>query len=880
MTGPSVVARPRGPTSVDGIAQLRELASAPAFTVFQRLGSSPRGLTEQLAAERLGQYGENLPGRYIDDGFLVSLRAALKSPFVALLGALGVVFVIVRDAGGAITVSVMVTLAVGLRVWQHTRSVHAARALREQVRTTVTVRRRAGFGQESSDREVPIEDLVPGDVVLLSPGDLIPADLRVLTATDLLVDQAILSGESLPVRKRPPTTRSEGAGSEFGADTPSVCFTGTDVVSGAGTAVVIATGTATYRDALARAAGDLRPDSSFDRGVRSVGLTLIRFMLVMAPIVLVVNGSVRGDWGQAAMFAVAVAIGLTPEMLPVIVAANLARGAARLARERVIVSRLEAIQDLGAMDVLCVDKTGTLTEDRVVYAHSVDPAGRIDASVGDIAYVAVYFQDSPYNGLDEAVLARLESNGMGAIAEAAFDKVDEINFDHTRRRSTVVVRRQHFEHILISHGDPDEILPRCNRVRLANDVVALDESTRSTAADVLRAYGGQGMRVLAVAARTGTARHERYDEHDERDLVLIGFLGFVDPIREGAEAAINTLAGHGVTVKMLTGDSKSVSRTVASQAGLRAGEAVVGRQIDVLSDGQLREVVKSTTVFAQLTPAHKARIVAALRAGGHTVGFLGEGVNDVPALRAADAGIAADTATDAAKNAADLILLDKDLAVLADGVIEGRRTLANTMKYVKITASSNFSDVLTVMIASAFLPFLPILPIQLLVQNLLYDTAQLALPWDRVDDDYLRAPRRWQPTGLVRFMLWFGPLSSLFDMATFAVLWWVFHAGDRPALFQTGLFVEGLLSQVLVVLVLRAPGWPWQGARPPRLVLTATAAMVGVGLLLPVSPLAAQLKLVPLPVSYLPWLAAILGANLLAAHLAKRYYLRRHNAWL
>ena len=880
MTRPAATSTLRPAEGIDDAARLREFANAPVFTVFQRLGSSPHGLTEQDAAERSAEYGPNRSGRYVDDGVAARVWAAIRNPFVALLTGLGAVFVALADVRGAVTVAVMVSLAVGLRVWQQTRSVRAARALREQVNTTVSVRRRAAAGQTPVDREAPVEDLVPGDVVLLRPGDVVPADVRLLTATDLRVDQATLSGESLPVRKLAPAAPGEAEASQLGVDTVSVCFAGTTVVSGTATAVVIATGAATYRDGLARVAGNLRPDSSFDLGVRSVGLTLIRFMLVMVPIVLVVNGSVRGDWAQAAMFAVAVAVGLTPEMLPVIVTANLVRGATRLARERVIVSRLEAIQDLGAMDVLCVDKTGTLTEDRVVYAHSIDPTGRIDDSVGEIAYLAVHFQESPYNGLDEAVLQHLAGDGMGAVAAAAFDKVDEIMFDHTRRRATVIVRRQAAEHILISRGDPDEILPRCDRVRLGGDVVAFDEDIRAEAAGVVAAYGTRGMRVLAVAARNGNARWERYDEHDECGLILVGFLGFVDPVRVDADAAINTLDGHGVTVKILSGDSANVTREVASQVGLIAGAAVLGADIDTLSEHELGETAERATVFAKLSPAHKARIVAALRARGHTVGFLGEGVNDVPALRAADAGIAADTATDAAKNAADLILLTKSLPILAHGVIEGRRTLANTMKYVKITASSNFGNVLTVLAAGVFLPFLPMLPIQLMVQNLLYDTAQLALPADRVADDYLRAPRRWSPAGLVRFMLWFGPLSSVFDLATFGVLWWVFRAGDHPAPFHTGWFIEGLLTQLLAVLVLRAPTLPWRGARPSRPVLTAVVVVAGIGCLLPLPPLAAPLRLVAPPIGYLPWLAAATATYGLAAHLVKKRYLRRHHDWL
>ena len=727
-----------------------------------------------------------------------------------------------------------------------------------------------------------LQDVVPGDIVLLHAGDVVPADLRILSSTDLVVDQSALSGESLPVSKTPAPTDSpiRGHGKTQLVDTPSLCFSGTAVVAGTATAVVIATGGHTYFGSLARAANELRPESSFDRGVRTVGWTLVRFMLVMAPIVFVVNGVVNGVWAQAAMFAVAVAVGLTPEMLPVIVTTNLARGAITLARERVIVSRLNAIQDLGAMDVLCVDKTGTLTEDRIVYAHSVDVTGRIDDGVGEFAYLAVHFQDGTHNRLDEAIAELLGEQHMSLIADGAFDKVDEIAFDHTRRRTTVVVSRQRGEHILVCKGDPDQVLRRCNRAHLDDDTVGLDEDLRAEADDVVHAYRKQGMQVLAVAVDSRPARFERYAQSDERDLILAGFVGFVDPIRDSAAGAVRSLAEHGVRVKILTGDSKVVARQVASVVGVDAQTTVLGNQIDRLSDLRLRAVAERSSVFAELAPTHKARIVAALRGGGHAVGFLGDGVNDVAALRVSDAGIAADTATDVAKHAADLILLDKDLAVVARGVVEGRRTLANTMKYVKITASSNFGNVLSVVAASAFLPFLPILPIQLMVQNLLYDTAQLALPWDRVDGDYLRAPRRWQSTGLIRFMLTFGALSSVFDLATFAALWWLFDAGDAPTTFQTGWFVEGLLTQLLVVLVLRARTPPWRGARPARAVVVAAIAAAAIGLVLPVTPLAAGLRMAPLPITYWLWLIAVTAAYGLAAHLVKKRYLRHNKSWL
>ncbi|MBV8928079.1 MAG: magnesium-translocating P-type ATPase, partial [Mycobacteriaceae bacterium] len=703
---------------------------------------------------------------------------------------------------------------------------------------------------------------------------------RILSSTDLTIDQAALSGESLPVAKCTAQRQPGAHPTKPIVDAASLCFSGTAVVAGTATGVVLATGAQTYSGSLARAAAQMRPSSSFDRGVRTVGWTLIRFMLVLAPIVFVVNGLISGVWAQAAMFAVAVAVGLTPEMLPVIVTTNLARGATRLARDKVIVSRLNAIQDLAAVDVLCVDKTGTLTEDRIVYAQSVDVSGRVNDAVAEFAYLAVHFQTSVPNRLDEAIAEMLAEPDMSVIADAAYTKIDEIPFDHTRRRATVVVSRQHGEHIVICKGDPDQVLPRCARALLGDETVALGEDVKFEADDVIDAYRKQGMRVLAIAIREAPAQLQGYRECDERDLVLAGFVGFVDPVRDSATGAVTLLADHGVAVKMLTGDSKAVAVQLARQVGVDSQLPVLGSQIDRLTSPALRTVVGGSSVFAELTPAHKARIVAALRENGHAVGFLGDGVNDVAALRVADAGIAADTATDVAKHAADLILLDKDLAVLARGVVEGRRTLANTMKYVKITASSNFGNVLSVLAASVLLPFLPMLPIQLLVQNLLYDGAQLTLPWDRVDADYLRRPRRWQAGGLVGFMVIFGPLSSVFDLATFAVLWWVFGAGERPAVFQAGWFVEGLLTQLLVVLVLRARRPPWRDARPARVVVAGAVGAAAVGLLVALSPLAAGLRMTAPPAGYLLWLVAVTIAYAAAAQLVKQRYVRRHQHWL
>ncbi|HEX4253087.1 MAG TPA: magnesium-translocating P-type ATPase [Pseudonocardia sp.] len=905
VTSPDHPVTPRDPMAEHRPTAPRELAEAPVFTVFQRLGSTPAGLTESEAAERQRRGDNALPEPGVTGSATspaARALAAVRSPFVALLAGLGVVFVLVGDPRGALTVTAVVLLSIGLRAWQHTRSDRALRALHSQVSHTVTVRRRAGEESEGLRREVPLADLVPGDVVLLGAGDVVPADLRVVAATDLVVDQSALSGEALPVAKRLPGScrrpaapavdrvadrvrrrlarRTEVVGPRAEpVDATALCFAGTSVVGGSGTAVVITTGPDTYLGSIARQTERARPESGFDLGVRSVGWTLIRFMLVMVPIVLAVNGTVTGDWTRAAMFAAAVAVGLTPEMLPVIVTTNLARGALLLSRRKVIVKRLNAIQDLGAVDVLCVDKTGTLTEDRVAFACAIDAAGRPDAEPVDYAYLAVHFRDEPGDRLDEAIVAQLAEDGEALLAEATYDLVDEIGFDHARRRHTVVLRRGRGEHLLITKGDPDEVLPRCCHAREAGAVVELTGAARGRAAEVARTYARHGMRVLAVAARQLPARLGGYGEADESDLVLVGFVGFVDPVREGAAEALRSLRGHGVAVKILTGDNRYVAERVGAQVGVPVHDIVLGARLDRLDDVELAELVGRTSVFAKLNPAHKARIVAVLRAAGHSVGFVGDGVNDVAALRHADVGIAPDTATEVAKAAADLILLDKDLSVLAGGVVEGRRTLGNTLKYVNITASSNFGNVLTVVVASVFLPFLPILPIQLMAQNLLYDLAQLALPWDRVDADYLSRPRRWDASGLARFMVVFGPLSSLFDLSTFAVLWWVWHAGADPGLFQAGWFVEGLLTQLLIVFVLRGRAAPLGGSRPARAVLLATGAAALLGVLLVLTPLGGPLGLRTLPADYLLWLAVLLPAYGLAAHLVKALGSRSRSVW-
>ncbi|WP_234708108.1 magnesium-translocating P-type ATPase [Mycobacteroides immunogenum] len=859
----------------DGCGRLRELSTAPLPTVFDEISGSPDGLTEREAADRLHHFGDNRQTSASEEGFVAGLRASLRSPFLALLAGLCVVFVLVGDRKAAATIAAMIVLAVALRLWQRTRSMRAIRGVRELVTATATVCRRADEQAPSVACEVPVAELVPGDVVILGPGDVVAADVRIVSATDLVIDQSAMTGESLPVYKDATARQRRVRGVAAVVDSANLCLCGTTVVAGAATGVVVATGIRTYAGALASHAADPRSESSFDQGVRAVSWTLIRFMLVMVPIVFAVNGVVSGAWGQAAMFAVAVAVGLTPEMLPVIVTTNLARGAVLLARERVVIRRLNAIQDLGAMDVLCIDKTGTLTEDRVVYAHSVDVTGHIDETASELAYLATHFQAGPHSRLDRAIAQWADEEQMGVVAEAAYTGFAEIAPERSRRKQTVVVSRLHGEHILLCKGHPDEVLPYCTRARVGDDVVGFHDELKSEARDLICAYRKRGMQVMAVAARSRPARTGQYQVTDENDLVLVGFVGFVDPVRASASCAVTSLSRHGVRVKILTGDDGHVAAQVATQVGVACDRVIRGKQIDKLGDTRLQAVATQTDVFAELTPGHKARIVAALREAGCAVGFLGDGVNDVAALRLADASIAPDTATGAAKQAADLILLDKDLSVIARAVIEGRRTLANTMKYVTITASSNFGNVLSVMAASVLLPFLPMLPGQLMMQNLLYDIAQLALPWDRVDPEYLRRPRRWQSSGMVPFMLIFGALSSLFDLVTFAVLWWACGGSDSPSVFQTGWFVEGLLTQLAVVLVLRSRTLPWRRPRPAPVVVLSAMAVAIVGALLPFCPLAEPLQMTAPPVAYLLWLAVVVTAYAAAAYVVKRWYLRR-----
>lgn len=884
------------------LSHARELAIASEMTqnldsTLARLNTQQDGLTMEDAAERLLEYGKNQVASEKAPGALVQLAQAFNNPFIWVLMALAVVTFFTdyllplrqgeeTDLTGVTIMLVMISLSGMLRFWQEYRTNKAAEALKSLVRTTATVMRRDSNTAKPVKMEIALQDVVPGDIIFLSAGDMIPADVRLISSRDLFVSQSALSGEAIPIEKYDALS---GITAEAGLDTdeadllamPGICLLGTNVASGTATAVVVATGNHTWFGSLAKSVTGKRPQTAFDRGVNSVSWLLIRFMLVMVPIVLFINGFTKGDWTEALMFSLAVAVGLTPEMLPMIVSSNLAKGAIAMSRRKVVVKRLNAIQNFGAMDVLCTDKTGTLTQDRIILAHHLDAHGLSSETVLQLAWLNSYHQSSVKNLMDNAIL----SFGQAKIASglARYRKIDELPFDFERRRLSVVIADEQNQQKLICKGAVEEMLAVASHWLDAGERQLLDDDARQQWRDRVEKLNQQGFRVLLVGVRElGEMPLNRpLHKGDERALTLCGLLTFLDPPKESAVAAIAALHEHGVTVKVLTGDNPIITRKICRDVGLEPGKPLCGSDIERLDDDELCREAEARTLFCRLAPQQKSRVLKALQKNGHTVGFLGDGINDAPALRAADIGISVDTATDIAKESADIILLEKNLLVLEAGVIKGRETFGNIIKYLNMTASANFGNVFSVLVASAFIPFLPMLAIHLLIQNLMYDLSQLALPWDKMDKEFLRKPRKWDAKNIGRFMLWVGPTSSLFDITTFYVMWHIFAANsvEHQALFQSGWFIEGLLSQTLVVHMLRTKKVPFIQSRAALPVMLMTALVMIGGICIPFSPLGHAVGLVPLPWAYFPWLAAILCGYCLVAQGMKHFYIRRFGQW-
>ncbi len=885
---------------------LWQLARGKPSFALEKLYTSPQGLDDEEVLKRRKIYGKNEVARDKPPAWWAQLLHAFSSPFVLVLVVLAVVsyftdVYLVQDPKAVdwkkvIILIVMILVSGILRFWQEFRSAKAAEKLKAMVRTMVTVSRNRSSNDHQSttgqlfgrkDRlEVPMTDIVPGDIVHLSAGDIVPADVRIIAAKDLFASQSALTGESMPVEKHATLHREDEivSASQFLSRASLVgmndlCFMGTSVVSGTATAVAVATGSQTVFGSLAGRVLDHGAPTSFDKGVNQLTFVLIRFMIIMVPVVMVINGLSKGDWREAFLFGLAVAVGLTPEMLPLIVSANLAKGAMKLSKNKVIVKSLNSMQALGAMDILCTDKTGTLTEDRVVLVQHIDPAGKSSASVLRQAYLNSVFQTGLKNLLDRAIIERGQEKSLGDLSER-YIKLDEIPFDFARRRMSVVLRGNDLSRILICKGAVEEVLEVCTRI--GKEEAPLTEPERQRLKSLRNELNADGMRVLAVAYRAVSVTERDFSTRDETDLTLAGFIAFLDPPKPSADAAIKALSDHGVRIKIITGDNATVAAKVCFEVGLKPGDIILGHDIEDMNEDELEFIAEHTRVFAKINPIQKARIVRALKARGHTVGFLGDGINDAAALRDADVGISVDTAADLAKESADIILLEKNLMVLQQGVIQGRAVFGNIVKYIKTTASSNFGNVFSVLTASAFIPFLPMAALQLLVQNLLYDLSQLALPWDNVDREFIQKPRKWDARGVARFMVFIGPISSIFDITTFCFLWYVLGANSRAhqSLFQSGWFIEGLLSQILIVHMLRTQKIPILQSIASAPVLFVTAAAMVIGSVIPFTPFGASIGLQSLPASYFPWLCITLITYCLLTQIVKTWFIRRFRAWL
>lgn len=848
------------------------------------------GLTEEQAYTQQMTVGLNEVTHEKPLTWWQHLWYCYRNPFNILLSLLALIAFFTDDLTGSTIISVMVILSTLLRYWQEAKSNQAADALKAMVSNTATVLRhqvsaedlelmheRYGIdtkNQTTHQFEIPIQYLVPGDVILLSAGDMIPADCRILSAKDLFVSQAAMTGESMPVEKFPLQKNLEETSA---LELDNIVFMGTNIVSGSAQAVVLSTGIQTYFGALAhRVTATDRSTTAFQMGVNKISWLLIRFMLVMAPVVLFINGFTKGDWAEAFLFALSVAVGLTPEMLPMIVTSTLAKGAVFLSKKKVIVKRLDAIQNFGAMDVLCTDKTGTLTQDKIFLSQHIDVQGGKSDFVLMQAFLNSYYQTGLKNLLDVAFLEAVDDQIK--MQKLRYKKLDEVPFDFDRRRMSVVVQTPQQKARMITKGAVEEMLKVCRYVEVNGKVEPLTKQREVAIEALTQRYNRDGLRVVAVAYREFKNHQENYSVVDESDLILIGYITFLDPPKESAKEAVQSLQAHGVTVKVLTGDNEFVTQKVCREIGLNYDQVLLGGVIETLTDQQLKRAVEQYHIFAKLSPVHKERIVEQLKANGHVVGFLGDGINDAAAIRAADIGISVDTAVDIAKESADLILLEKSLMVLEKGVIEGRRTFANMLKYIKMTASSNFGNVFSVLIASAFIPFLPMLPIHLLIQNLLYDVSQIVIPFDNVDEELIAKPQRWQPEEVGRFMVVFGPISSIFDMITFGLMWFVFSANtpEHETLFQSGWFVVGLLTQTLIVHMIRTAQIPFIQSRAATPLLIMTAVIMCIGIFLPMGPLASYLKLQALPLSYFLYLPVILGAYICVTQWVKKIYIRRY----
>ena len=886
---PAILSPPKSPDPQRAPDLLRDAAAKDISEAFARLKTSATGLTEEEACERLEIFGPNEVAQEHGNQWLHRLWVAIRNPLVILLSVLAIVtFATAEESSdyisGALMV-LMVILGVSLRFVQETRADNAAAKLKAMIKVTATVLR------DGQQKEVPLQNLVPGDVVKLSAGDMIPGDVRLIAAKDLFIIQATLTGESLPVEK---TDALDLRSNVSSIEHTNLCFLGTSVESGAATAVIVATGAQTYFGKMAKSLVGTQVITAFDRGVKHFVWLMITFMAVMVPMVFFINGLLKHDWKQAFLFSMSVAVGLTPEMLPMIVSVCLSKGALSMSKKKVIVKKLNSIQNFGAMDVLCTDKTGTLTIDHVILELHCDVFKNESEAVLRDAYLLSHFQTGLKNVLDRAVLKYKELHKELSIDQ--YKMVDEIPFDFSRRMMSVAVEGPDGERQLLTKGAPEAVFARCTHFESDCEIFPMEPILAGDLVQQVNELSEDGFRVLAVATKKlGT--QTSFSKADECDLVLTGYLAFLDPPKDTAGKAIEALRQHGVTVKVLTGDNDLVTRKVCSEVGVHAEKILLGSQVEPMSDADLAEAVETMDVFARLSPAHKKRIVQALQKKGHVVGFMGDGINDAPALRAADVGLSVENAVDIAKESADMILLEKNLMVLEEGVLEGRKVFVNILKYIRMGASSAFGNMFSVIGASAWFPFVPMLPIQLLTNNLLYDFSQVPIPTDNVGPTQIAKPKPWSMGEIAKFIIFIGPISSIFDYTTYCLMWFYFKCNNAAlmpppelahhftstdpnktyaaALFHTGWFVESVMTQTLIIHVIRTNLIPFIQSRASWQLTVTSVVIMGIGAILPFSPLAQFLGFVPLPWQFWPFLILTLLCYVGLTQVVKTWLVKR-----
>ena len=872
----------------------------PLETTFATYKTSALGLVDDQVEENRDTYGENVITKGQEDSMIKKIYESIINPFTVILLVIALVSFITnvwlakpgeQDPTTSIIIVTLVLISGGIRFIQELRSDKAASNLSRMIVNTATVLR------DGSEQEIPIDEIVVGDVIKLSAGDMIPADVVLIDSRDFFVQQSGLTGESDAVEKVC-LRKADSQNLDSLLESESLAFMGTNVISGRATALVLVVGDETMMGAIEQTINTYDEPTSFEREMNTISWLLIRLMLVMVPVVFVINGLTDGDWLEAGVFALSVGVGLTPEMLPMIITASLAKGSIIMAKEKVVIKKLNAIQDLGAIDILCTDKTGTLTQDEIVLEYPLDIHGDLDLSVLRRAYLNSYFQTGLKNLMDRAIINRTQKEAkkheIVRDLDQTFHKIDELPFDFERRRMSVIVKDEDGVVSMVTKGALEEMLSVSTYVEYKGEIKRLTDEVRQEVLAEVAQLNEQGLRVLGVSYKTDLDENDIFSVEDERDMILTGYLAFLDPPKPSAAPAIKALAEYGVTTKILTGDNDKVTQAVCEKVGLDVERILLGSEIDTMTDQELAQVVETTTVFAKLSPDQKARIILSLKKNGHKVGYMGDGINDAPSMKVSDVGISVDTAVDIAKETADVILLDKDLMVLEKGLVEGRKVYANMTKYIKMTVSSNFGNIFSLLFASIFLPFLPMAPVHLIVLNLIYDLSCIALPFDNVDKEFLKKPRIWEANSIMRFMAWIGPISSVFDIITYMLLYFLVvpmilghgynhGAADAAAfimVFQTGWFIESMWSQTMVIHMLRSPKLPFIQSRPAFSVVVTTLAAAFFVTSLPYSPLASILKLSQLNGLYFVLLFAIIVLYMLSVTVVKRIYIKKYKEWL